>query len=100
MKKEKKSLATAVGNFVLGLVATGFNAWAVTLLWTWFAVATFGLPALSIVAVFGLEILLKTFAFNPYTFKPSEKDSATASCELIGVTAFALLAGYLLHLMM
>jgi hypothetical protein len=99
MKKEKSGVEVAL-SFVLGLVAAGFSAFVITMLWTWFAVAVFGLPVLSIVAVFGLELLVNTFMFNPYTTNVQEKDAVQASSEIIGVSALALLAGFLLHLMM
>jgi uncharacterized membrane protein SpoIIM required for sporulation len=99
MKKEKTGVEIAM-SFVLGLVATGFHAFTVTMLWSWFAVAVFGLPALSIVAVFGFEILVNTFRYNPYTTTVQEKEGVQASIEIIGVSALALLAGFLLHLMM
>jgi hypothetical protein len=88
------------GKFVLGLIATGFHAFVITMLWSWFAVATFGLPALSIVAVFGFELLVNTFMFNPYKTEVQKKEGTQASLEIIGVSALTLLSGFLLHLMM
>jgi hypothetical protein len=99
MKKEN-SIGVLIGKFVLGLFATGFNAWTITMLWGWFAVAVFGLPAISVVAVFGLELLVNTFLFNPYTTHVQEKEGWEASLEIIMVSALALLCGFLLHLMM
>jgi hypothetical protein len=99
MKKEKSGVEIVM-SLVLSLVAAGFHAFTITMLWSWFAVAVFGLPVLSIVAVFGFEILVNTFLFNPYTTNVQEKEGTQASVEIIGVSALALLAGFLLHLMM
>lgn len=99
MKKEV-SIAALIGKFVLGIVATAFNAFVVTMLWSWFAVAVFGLPAISIAAVFGLELLVNTFLFNPYTTNVQDKDGVEASTEIIAVSGLALIAGYIIHLCM
>lgn len=100
MKDKEQSFVKATCNFVFGCVATFFSAWVVTMLWGWFAVATFGLPALSIMAVFGLEILVNTFMFNPYKWTFNEKESSQASAEIIGVSGLALVVGFLIHLCM
>lgn len=99
MKKEK-SIVKIVGDFLLGCLATGFNAWTVTMLWAWFAVAVFGLPAISVQAVLGLEILVNAFVFNPYRASFNDKESSQASLELLAVSVIAFLAGYVIHLCM
>ncbi len=40
-----------------------FCAWAVTHLWWWFVVPTFGAPALSIPVVLGVRIMIGVFGF-------------------------------------
>lgn len=89
-----------VGNLVLGVIAVAFNAWTVTMLWSWFACAVFGLPAISIAAVIGISLLINTFTFNPYRWTFNEKESSQASLETIMVSVVALLGGWLVHLAM
>jgi hypothetical protein len=90
----------AIGKFLFGCATTAFEAWTITMLWSWFVVAVFGLPALSIPAVLGLEMLVKTFMFNPYKNDLKDMDSTAAIIQHLVVSVVALIAGYVIHLCM
>ena len=52
-------LASFLGVFALVFIISGFiRGWALSVLWNWFAVPLFGLPALTVWAAYGLVLLL------------------------------------------
>jgi hypothetical protein len=83
------AVPTIVALYVAAILARGF---VLTILWGWFAVPVFGLPALSIAAAIGLTVLL-SYLLN------HTKESVSLGNIFIQALA-ALGAGYLIHLFM
>lgn len=62
MNKNNDAVASCIGlltTFAVTLViASILNGWALSILWAWFIVPVFGLPALSIVQAIGLAMVV------------------------------------------
>jgi uncharacterized membrane protein SpoIIM required for sporulation len=100
VSKELKDLGKVVGKFLVGVSAVALNAYVVTVLWAWFVVAVFGLPALSIAAVLGLHLLYKMFTFNQRVEINLVEDGVSADIASIVLSLLALGVGYGIHLCM
>jgi len=81
------------------------SAYTTTHLWAWFVVSTFGVPALSMRAAMGINILITHFVFNPNSAtKESKHDSswdalATFAGAALGTNLLILVMGYLVHVL-
>ena len=93
----KSARAYTIGSVVavLLIVLLGVvRAWAITVLWDWFVVPTFGLPEISKVTAFGLGAFVSLF--TKYEVKEKNWDDGTALMgtilgELFGGVISALL---------
>lgn len=60
--KQETSTASCVGWLLIAVLLTPvhwvLDGWVLSILWGWFAVPTFGLPALSIPTAIGLRVIL------------------------------------------
>lgn len=95
MKKVFKNLA----EFLFGCAEIGFRAYVMTVLWAWFVVSTFGLPALTIPAVLGIHMLYGVFKYNPRVkVEQAEETGVVANLAGIFISLIALGCGYVIHL--
>lgn len=93
-----------VGFVLLMTVSAIFNGYALSVLWGWFVVPTFGAPQLSIVAAIGIAMVV---SYLTHQVNSCQKEKKKFSEELAGgVTlallrpSFALLFGWIVHLFM
>lgn len=90
--------------FALGIgyvVSTIYSGWVLTVLWGWFIVSTFGLPALSIPLAIGLNLLVVLLTINaqPYTDKEKGFFESVSGAMVFGATVrtLFLISGWTLH---
>lgn len=98
MKEQFKNLGKALARFALGVAAVWLNAYVVTVLWAWFAVAVFGVPSLSIAAVLGLHLLYTMFVINHRGETKFVEDGFSADIASIVVSVLALGVGGVIHM--
>lgn len=87
---------------ILGGYSTLMRGMAITVLWGWFAVPTFGLKPISFVMAVGISILSNMF----HHFKITEEDLATPFVRMALkafvmatlVPLFGLMSGWIIHL--
>ena len=94
--------------FVMVFAAV-FNGYALSVLWEWFVVPTFGAPQLSIVSAIGIAMTIQ-YLVNPkmYTSAGEEKDEgkgleqkiAEAILKIALNPLLALFFGWIVHLFM
>jgi len=88
---------------VISVVASGY---ALTVLWGWFVIPTFGAPALSLPAAYGLSMIVSFMTYQETKSVATSDDSSIWMTLLKGFfmaifrPAFALLFGWLVHLFM
>lgn len=80
MKKEAGCLTVLVA-LMLVPVASAFSGWALSLMWGWFVVTTFGAPPLSVWAAVGLSITVNAFIYRQRHPKDDDYEWYT---ELLG----------------
>jgi putative Mn2+ efflux pump MntP len=54
------------------LIGVPLRGWAIKVLWGWFVVPVFGLPALTVMSAIGVSMVI--VALNPNYSKPNTKD--------------------------
>jgi hypothetical protein len=64
-------LILVVSLYVGGVI---LNGWAVSVLWSWFIVPTFGLPLLTIPKAIGLVVIINYFFVKASDIKPQKRD--------------------------
>lgn len=84
----------------LGLVAyfigmTIFRGWTLSVLWGWFVVTTFGLPALSIPQAIGATIVVSFFTYQYHYSKENEDNWGRAIVFGILFPLVSLGVGYI-----
>jgi hypothetical protein len=87
------SAATAVGA-VTYVAASLLEGWVISVLWRWFIVTTFGLPALSVVAAIGVVIFFRSVVTPPPSTCCDHKQKANSWLQIAGsvVRPFLFLA--------
>jgi hypothetical protein len=85
--------AAVIGGVVLFLAALLTRGLVITLLWSWFMVPVFGLPALGIASALGLTLVLN------YLLDPGKKGNQTL-VEIFTTAGGVLVIGYVIHLFM
>ena len=79
-----------------------WRGYAITVLWAWFAVATFALPALTIPVAIGLTLVVYLLA--PHTATTLNLEAATSeqvvrtTLTAAGVPMVGLMLGWVVHL--
>ena len=100
---------SAIISFGLIFIASSiFNGYALSVLWGWFVVPTFGVPALGIVPSIGIATVvgqLTTHQMNEHKKKDDDdrrlgKKIANFFLIALEKPAFALFFGYIVHLFM
>lgn len=98
-----------LGGFVyllfLIVASSIFNGYALSVLWGWFVVPTFGVPQLSVVSAIGIALIVSYMTHQITDDKKGEKGNfgetmAQATANAITKPLFALLFGYIVHLFM
>ncbi|TSC73972.1 MAG: hypothetical protein G01um101444_416 [Parcubacteria group bacterium Gr01-1014_44] len=98
-------LGGIVGVAVLMVASSIFNGYALSVLWGWFVVPTFGAPALGIVPAIGIATVVAYLTHQIDTNKKEEKRSfgetiAYSTAITFLKPSFALLFGWVVHLFM
>ena len=60
-----KIVGYIASTIIIGTYSTILSGWAITKLWAWFMVTTFGLPTLTIPAAIGLALMVGYFQALP-----------------------------------
>lgn len=95
---QTKGLALATIVLIFSGINVALRAWTVTLLWSWFAVPTFGVEKLTVMMALGLILLVEIFTPVAYiNFKTEDDDAAKKLGKQIGTTLGILLAGWVIH---
>ena len=94
-----------IGAVVLMAFSSIFNGYALSVLWGWFMVPTFGLPELSVAPAIGIALVVGylTKQYNNSKTKKNEsfgKELLKSALTAILKPSFALLFGYIVHLFM
>jgi hypothetical protein len=71
------------------------NAWVLVILWGWFMVPLFGLPALNIPYAIGIQLVLGLLRRTNSDTAPSGRKWYENAGIVIGTPLFALLIGYI-----
>lgn len=88
-------LASLVGWVVLGAILRG---WVLSIMWNWFVVSTFGLPALSIAAAIGVSLVVGLMTYQYIYTEDDRSDSSKIAAGLgvnIGGPLVVLLMGWI-----
>lgn len=101
-------LGGIVGVGVLMVVSSVFNGYALSVLWGWFVVPTFGAPALDIVPAIGFAIMVSylTYQTHDYEVKKGWGLGETVVyiiiilLDIIAKPSIALVFGWVVHLFM
>ena len=65
-------LSAIVGVMALLVISSVWRGYVLTLLWGWFIVATFGLPALTLAAAIGMSLVVSFLTYQGDAAKASE----------------------------
>ena len=87
---------------VAATVATLMNGWALSVLWGWFIVPLFALPALPILYAIGISFIASLLYRNVLnTEKKKGEDTSTLIGkmigQIIGIPLFAVFLGWIVH---
>ena len=98
-------LGGIVGVAVLMVASSIFNGYALSVLWGWFVVPTFGVPVLGIVPAIGIAMVVSYLTHQIDTHKKEEKRSfgktiAHSTVFAILKPSLALFFGWVVHLFM
>jgi len=80
-----KTIGYIAATAVVLFYATVFNGWALSLLWSWFIVTTFGLPPLSVPAAIGIATLFSHLAFR--VGDENKEESYVTALARVAITA-------------
>jgi len=87
--------------FVLLVVSTLLNGWVFSILWAWFIIPVFGLPALTIGQAIGLSMVVTFLTYQYVDNQKSDKETNYAVIVLPLAKPFMYLAiGYVVKLVM
>jgi len=80
MKDDTTKGLACIGVGFLGIfgivVGTLFNGWSLTMLWNWFIVPLFDLPAMSIVYAIGISVLIGALSRPPEVDSSKKKETS------------------------
>lgn len=97
-------LGGIVGVVFLMVFSYIFNGYALSVLWGWFVVPTFGAPALGLVPAIGVAIVVGYLTHQTHDCKKEEKSFGEKIAEgtvmAILKPSFALFFGWIVHLFM
>lgn len=94
-----EKLIIGIAAFFVLICSAFLNAFALTKLWGWFIVTTFGLPALGMAQAYGVMLVI---SFLTYQFIETQSDDPLKSlCTSMGFAVMkpltALLFGWIVH---
>ncbi len=97
-------LGGVVGVAFLMVFSAIFNGYALSVLWGWFVVPTFGAPALDVVPAIGIALVV---GYMTHQMREKKKDEqsfkqiiAHGTAYAIIKPSFALFTGWIVHLFM
>lgn len=97
-------LASVVGIGILMAFSSILNGYALSVLWGWFVVPTFSVPALGIVPAIGIAMMVSYLTYQTHNCKKEERGSDKKLSEGIMTVVLkpllALLLGWIIHLFM
>lgn len=93
---------------ILGVVATAviviYKGFILSVLWGWFIVPVFGLPALPVVAAIGINLVISFLTYQPIESKSENGDAMSAIGKAINAgilyPTIILFMGWIVHLFM
>ena len=94
-------LTAIAGLFGLAALGAIWSGYVLTILWAWFVVPTFGLPALAIAPAIGLSVVAGylTHQYIPKAAKPAGEgkweETGRVVASMVFKPAFALLVGWI-----
>lgn len=93
-----------VGIGLLMVFSSIFNGYALSVLWGWFIVPTFGAPALGIVPAIGVAMVVNYLTYQTHNCKKEKKSFGEQLAEgtmmAILKPSLALFFGWIVHLFM
>ncbi|MBI2552085.1 hypothetical protein HYW17_02180 [Candidatus Uhrbacteria bacterium] len=100
----KAVLGSIVGIGVLMFFSSIFNGYALSVLWGWFVVPTFGASALHIVPAIGIAMVVRYLTYHMHDCKKEEKSFGEKIAEGTAMSvvkpSLALFFGWIVHLFM
>lgn len=95
-----------IGVGLLLVLSSIFNGYALSVLWGWFVVPTFGAPALGVVPAIGIAMVVGYLTHQTTPDSKKEDDDGIGALIgkmvilALGKPAFALFFGWIVHLFM
>lgn len=85
---------------ICSIIGFALHGWAVMLLWGWFIVPLFHLPAITFAAGVGLALFTRyaTYQYNATNLNNSEEDNAQIAIMHVVLPAVVMLTGWIIHL--
>lgn len=77
------ALLMIVGVFAVSIVGIIWKGYVLSILWAWFAVPVFGLPALGIAAAIGVALVI-SFLTHQYVYTEDERGPAAKFGAMFG----------------
>ena len=97
-------LGGIVGVGFLMVFSSIFNGYALSVLWGWFVVPTFGAPALGVVPAIGVAMVVSYLTYQTHDCKKEEttfgETIAKGTMMVVLKPSFALFFGWIVHLFM
>lgn len=97
-------LGGIVGVGILMVFSSIFNGYALSVLWGWFVVPTFGAPALGVVPAIGVAMVVSYLTYQMHDCKKEEtsfgETIAKGTAVAILKPSFALFFGWIVHMFM
>jgi hypothetical protein len=81
-------LGLLTGVAVWMVVGTILRGWVISILWKWFIVSAFGVPALGIAAAIGVALLVGTMA-HQYTHTEDNRTDGQKAASAVGASILA-----------
>jgi hypothetical protein len=93
------------GGLLLLVFDYAFSGYVLSMLWGWFVVPTFGAPKLGMVPAIGIVLVVSYLTHQNNLSKSDEgpgvgKEFARSVTNSIGISATALLLGWIIHFFM
>lgn len=104
MSTDNSSTSTLFLGFIIALLmiplTVALNGWALSILWSWFVVPIFGLPALSLASALGLSIVVSFMTHQDVDCEQPDRSMSATWSRVVAITVgrplLALLMGWII----
>ncbi len=93
-----------VGVWILAFIGSIFNGFALSMLWSWFFVPTFGVPSLDIIPAIGFTMVVHFLTYHAHRCKKEEMSNSARILKMVLEAVLkpliTLFFGWIVHLFM